>query len=512
MPRKPADAPDLIVAVIGAGAMGRGIAQVAATGGAQVLLHDARAGAATEARDFIAGMLTRAAEKGRMTTAEAEAASTRLTPVSDLSELAPADMVVEAIIEDMAAKSALFAALEKVVAPETILASNTSSLSITRLASACTHPERVAGFHFFNPVPLMPLVEVIAGIRTAPDVLDHLTTLGTRMGRTPVRVADAPGFLVNQVGRGYTIEATHLVAEGVSDFISVDRIMRGAAGFRMGPFELLDLTALDVTHPATVEIYEQCFHEPRFRPATLMGQRMQAGLLGRKTGAGHYRYDKGQQITPPEAPMPGFTGGTFWIDQSLPGCAKLLAQIVTQAGGQIDTARAPGKESIILITPLGEDATSHAVAHGLDATRVVAVDSLFQFKGRRSLMGTPITRPDVLTTAQALLAHDGTPATVLRDSPGFVAQRILACIINIAAQVASRGIAAPADIDRAVTLGLNYPNGPLAWADTLGPGRILTILDGMHRSTGDPRYRPDPWLRRRAQLGVSLLTQDTHPA
>lgn len=512
MTRKPADAPDLTVAVIGAGAMGRGIAQVAATGGAQVLLHDAREGAAAEARDFVAGMLTRAAEKGRMTKTEAEDAIARLTPVSDLSDLAPADVVCEAIIEDMDAKAALLSALEAVVTPGCILASNTSSLSITRIAAACKHPERVAGFHFFNPVPLMPLVEVIAGIRTAPDVLEHLTTLGTRMGRTPVRVADAPGFLVNQVGRGYTIEATHLVAEGVSDFAGVDRIMREAAGFRMGPFELLDLTALDVTHPATVEIYEQCFHEPRFRPATLMGQRMQAGLLGRKTGEGHYLYDKGQQITPPEAPMPQFTGGRFWIDQTLPGCAKMLAQIVTQADGQIDMAHAPDKDSIILITPLGEDATSFAVANGLDATRVVAVDPLFHFKGRRSLMGTPITNPDALTTAQALLAHDGTPATLLHDSPGFVAQRILACIINIAAQVASRGIAAPADIDRAVTLGLNYPKGPLAWADAIGAGRILTILEGLQRCTGDPRYRPDPWLRRRAQLGVSMLTQDTFPA
>ena len=512
MPRKPADAPDLVVAVIGAGAMGRGIAQVAATGGAQVLIHDARDGAAQDAHEFIAGMLTRAAEKGRMSALDADAAIARITPVNALHALTPADVVVEAIVEDMAAKAALFKALEDVIAPECILASNTSSLSITRIASACTYPERVAGFHFFNPVPLMPLVEVIAGIRTAPDVLDQLSTLGTRMGRTPVRVADAPGFLVNQVGRGYTIEATHLVAEGVSDFASVDRIMRDAAGFRMGPFELLDLTALDVTHPATVEIYEQCFHEPRFRPATLMNQRMQAGLLGRKTGEGHYRYENGKQIAAPEDKAKPFTGGTFWIDQTLPRCATLLGQIVTQAGGTLDQGATPGAESIILITPLGEDATSFAVAHGLDAARVVAVEPLFNFNGRRSLMGTPVTHPDILTTAQAMLAADGTPATVLRDSPGFVAQRILACIINIAAQVATRGIAAPADIDRAVTLGLNYPNGPLAWADAIGAGRILSILEGLHRCTGDPRYRPDPWLRRRAQLGVSMLTQDTRPA
>ncbi len=511
MPRKPADAPDLVVAVIGAGAMGRGIAQVAATGGAQVLIHDARTGAAQAARDFITGMLARAAEKGRMSLSDAEAATARIAAVDTLQALASADVVCEAIVEDITAKAALLTALEDVVSHDCILASNTSSLSITRIASACSHPERVAGFHFFNPVPLMPLVEVIAGLRTAPDVLEHLGTLGTRMGRTPVRVADAPGFLVNQVGRGYTIEATHLVAEGVSDFVSVDRIMRDAAGFRMGPFELLDLTALDVTHPATVEIYEQCFHDPRFRPATLMDQRMQAGLLGRKTGEGHYRYENGKQITPPETPAPAFRGGTFWIDQTLPRCTTILGQIIAHSGGILDSGKTPSAESIILVMPLGEDATSFAVAHGLDATRVVAVDPLFNFNGRRCLMGTPVTRPDILTTAQAMLAADGTPATVLHDSPGFVAQRILACIINIAAQVASRGVASPTDIDRAVTLGLNYPHGPLAWADALGPGRILTILDAMHRCTGDPRYRPDPWLRRRAQLGASLLTEPSTP-
>lgn len=512
MARRSAEAPDLTVAVIGAGAMGRGIAQVAATGGMSVLLHDTRDGVAADARDFIAGMLRRAVEKGRMTAPDADSAIARITVADSLADLAAADLVIEAIVEDMDAKARLFAALETVVAQDCILASNTSSLSITRIAAACAHPSRVAGFHFFNPVPLMPLVEVIAGIRTAPEVIDSLTTIGRRMGRTPVRVADAPGFLVNQVGRGYTIEACHLVSEGVSDFAGVDRIMRDAAGFRMGPFELLDLTALDVTHPATIEIYEQSFHEPRFRPSTLMEQRMQAGLLGRKTGAGHYTYDTtGKQQRAEDHPAPDFDGGTFWVDPSVPQAAQSLRQIVTGADGQIDSGKQPAAGSILLITPLGEDATACAVAQGLDATRVVAVDPLFGFAGRRSLMGTPVTRPDILTAAQGMLAADGTPVTVMRDSPGFVAQRILACIVNIAAQVATRRVASPADIDRAVTLGLNYPDGPLAWADALGPGRILAILEGMYRCTGDPRYRPDPWLRRRAQLGVSMLTEETVP-
>lgn len=506
-----ADAEDLTVAVVGAGAMGRGIAQVAATGGMRVLIQDARAGAAAEARDFIGKMLDRAVEKGRMGAGDASDAMGRITPVDDINGLVPSDVVIEAIIEDMPSKARLFAELESTVRPDCVLASNTSSLSITRIAAACADPTRVAGFHFFNPVPLMPLVEVIAGTRTSAETIEFLTALGARMGRTPVRVADAPGFLVNQVGRGYTIEATHLVAEGVADFVDVDRIMRECAGFTMGPFELLDLTGLDVTHPATVEIYEQSFHEPRFRPATLMSQRMQAGLLGRKTGTGHYSYPNGKQVVPVEAPAPSFEGGIFWIDPALPEAAAELSRIVTAAGGNLDEGRSPATGSVALITPLGDDATTCTVAQGLDGSRVVAVDPLFGFQGRRSMMGTPVTRPEVLRTAQALLAADGTPVTVLRDSPGFVAQRILACIVNIAAQVATRGVAAPGDIDRAVTLGLNYPKGPLAWADTLGPRRILTILEGLSRCTGDPRYRPDPWLRRRAQLGVSMLVEDTRP-
>jgi 3-hydroxybutyryl-CoA dehydrogenase len=501
-------AEDLTVGVVGAGAMGRGIAQVAATGGCRVLLCDARAQAVTEALDFIGGMLDRAVDKGRTEASAAAEAKSRLTPADGIGHLAAADVVIEAVPEDIDLKRRIFAEIEAVVADDAVVASNTSSLSITRIAAACERPERVAGFHFFNPVPVMPLVEVIAGVRTGPGVCEFLMALGRRMGRTPVRVADAPGFLVNQVGRGYTLEATHLVSEGVTDFVTVDRIMREAAGFRMGPFELLDLTALDVTHPASVEIYENSFHEPRFRPAMLMEQRKQAGLLGRKTGQGHYRYEGGRQEVPPETPAPAFAGGRFWIDQALPDAAGALAAIVEAAGGALDRGTLPAAESILLVTPLGEDATACAVARGLDATRTVAVDPLFEFKGRRSIMGTPATRAETLRAAQAMLAADGTPVSVLRDSPGFVAQRIIAMIVNIGAQVATRRIAAPDDIDRAVTLGLNYPHGPLAFADLLGPRRVLAILEGIMRCTGDPRYRPDPWLRRRAQLGISALTPE----
>ncbi|WP_350132579.1 3-hydroxyacyl-CoA dehydrogenase [Roseovarius sp.] len=497
------------VGIVGAGAMGRGIAQVAATGGCKVLLHDARSEATDEALTFIGGMLDRAAEKERMTAEAAGKAKSLLNKAEGIDAFAGCDVVIEAVSEDMGLKTKVFAALEEATGEACILASNTSSLSITRLAAACDHPERVAGFHFFNPVPLMPLVEVIAGIRTEPSVIDRLIELGKAMGRTPVRVADAPGFLVNQVGRGYTLEATNLVAEGVAEFADVDRIMRDAAGFRMGPFELLDLTALDVTHPASIEIYEQSYHEPRFRPAMLMGQRMQAGLLGRKTKQGHYAYEDGKQQRPEEPEAPAFDGGTFWVE---PGeDAAALQEIVRASGAELDEGERPTGDSIILIAPLGLDASTHAARAGLDPERTVAVDPLFGFKGRRTVMQTIVTRPEVMRKVHAMLAQDGTPVTPIKDSPGFVAQRIIAMISAIGASVAQNAIATPEDIDRAVKLGLNYPNGPLEFADTLGPARIVQILEGMSDCTGDPRYRTGPWLRRRAALGVSATTVEPAP-
>lgn len=503
-----AQQPDLTVGVIGVGAMGRGIAQVAATGGCTVKLFDAREGAAREAVDFVRGMLARAVEKGRMEAAAADAAVGRLEVVDGYAGFASCDAVIEAVVEDMEVKHNVFTGVEAMIAEDAVLATNTSSLSVTRIASFCKRPERVGGLHFFNPVPLMPLVEVVRGVQTEDWVNDFLVDLGTRLGRQPVCVADAPGFLVNQVGRGYAIEAAHMVSEGVAGFFDIDRIMRDAAGFRMGPFELLDLTALDVTHPATIAIYEQHYHEPRYRPSSLLNTRLQAGLLGRKVGRGFYAYEGGKQQVAAEAPPPKFEGGTFWISRALAPGYEALAAIVQAAGGKLDGGKKPADDSVILVTPIGDDATAAALAEGLDATRTLAVDVLFGLDKRRSLMKTPVTDAKATRIAHALLTADGVPVTVLRDSPGFVAQRIVAMIVNIGAAVAQQGVAAPADIDKAVKLGLNYPHGPLGFGDALGPDKVLRVLEGLYRLTGDPRYRPNPWLRRRAQLGVSLLTPE----
>ena len=505
MPKNPSSE-DYVIGVLGAGAMGRGIVQVAAAGGMTVRLFDTNSAAVDDAVKFIGGMFDRAAEKGRMEKDAAAAASARIHAVSSMQEFAGCDAVVEAVIENLDVKKKVFAELESIVADDVILVSNTSSLSVTTIAADCAHPNRVAGFHFFNPVPLMPLVEVIAGVLTEEWVCEALMGIGRRMTREPVRVNDAPGFLVNQVGRGFNIEAAHMVQEGISDTVSIDRIMRDGAGFRMGPFQLMDLTGLDVTHPATVLIYEQSFHEPRFRPAMMMEARTRAGRLGRKVGGGFYNYEGGQMETPEEAPAPAYDGRPVWVSAAEAEGQAAVAGVLKEVGAAIDDGATPGSDSLILVTPVGDDATTTAVDQGLDPERTVAVDTVMGFGMRRTLMTTPVTDPAYRDAAHGVMSSDGVPATMVNDGPGFVAQRIVAMICNVGCSVAQMGIASPEDIDKAVTLGLNYPYGPLAFGDRIGPARILRILDGIYGLTRDPRYRPSPWLTRRAKLGVSLLT------
>ena len=491
---------DLVAGVAGAGTMGRGIAQVLAQCGARTLLFDALPGAAQKARESIALSLGKLVEKGKKTDAEAKQILSRIEIAPSLEAFAPCHVVVEAIVEDLGAKRELFSKLEGVVAQGCILASNTSSLSVTAMAAACKRPGRVAGYHFFNPVPVLKIVEVVDGVRTEPWATDALTALATRFGHTPVRCKDTPGFIVNHAGRAFVPEALHVLSEGVADFATIDRILVDAAGFRIGPFGLMDLVGLDVAHAVMKSMYQQYYEEPKYRPSFLAEPRVAAGLLGRKTARGWYEYGKdGAAVPIPEQSAPTKKPDSVWI---VPELKDLFSKFKTRITGNAKDAE------ICFVAPLGHDATTTALNLKLDPLRTVAVDPLFGFAKRRTLMVNPLTKKEVREAAHGLLASDGVPVSAIGDSPGFVAQRVVAHIVNVACDIVQMRICSPEDLDRAVMLGLGYPRGPLGFGDALGPQRVLAVLENMHDFLQEPRYRPSPWLKRRARLGVSLLTPE----
>ena len=494
----------LVAGVVGCGVMGRGIAQIAALAGATVRLADSREGAAAAARDELLATLAKLVDKGKLEQAAADAAGARLQPCATLDELRDCHVVVEAIVEDLGAKKALFATLEGIVDVQAILASNTSSLSVTAIAAGLAHPERVAGFHFFNPVPLMKIVEVVGGFATAPAITDYLLALGRHWGHTAVLAKDTPGFIVNHAGRGYGTEGLRVLAEGVASVPTLDAILRDGAGFKLGPCELLDLTGLDVSHPVMESIYHQYYEEPRFRPQGLTRQMLAAGALGRKTRHGFYRYVDGKKEAIAEPAQASAMPDSVWISQERPELAERVATLAAAAGVTIESGARPSERALCIVTPLGEDASTCCVREQLDAQRTVAVETLLDLSRRRVVMTNPATTPAYLAMACGLFGATGVPVSVIRDSSGLVTQRVVAHIINIAADIAQQGIAAPEDIDRAVVLGLGYPVGPLAWGDAIGPSTVLAILQNLELQTGDPRYRASPWLQRRALLGLSL--------
>src|SRR6266571_1859942 len=335
---------DLVAAVAGAGTMGRGIVQVLAQCGARTLVYDAQPGAAAIARDAIGQSLGKLAEKGRLKPAEVQATLGRIEVADSLQGFAPCHVVIEAIVEDLNEKRKIFSSLEDVVAQSCILASNTSSLSVTAMAAACKRPGRVAGYHFFNPVPVLKVVEVVDGVRTEPWATDALTALAQRFGHTPVRCKDTPGFIVNHAGRAFVPEALRVLSESVADFATIDRILVDAAGFRIGPFALMDLVGLDVAHAVMKSMYQQYFEEPKYKPSFLVEARVAAGLLGRKTGRGWYEYGKdGAALPVAERPVPTKKPDAVW---AVPELKDFFAKL------KVRVENDPAKNSLCFVAPL----------------------------------------------------------------------------------------------------------------------------------------------------------------
>jgi 3-hydroxybutyryl-CoA dehydrogenase len=494
------------IGIVGAGAMGRGIAQICASAGHSVLLFDNGDGAVARAIEFVRHDLMVAVAKGKLAQNIANAALQRILPVDHIHEMGECDLIVEAVIENLQVKQQLLRDLESVVEPACVLATNTSSFSVTAIASGCANPDRVVGWHFFNPVPRMKLVEVIRALRTKPEVVDAMMSLSEQIGHRPIVVDDSPGFVVNHAGRAFVTEGLKLLAERAGDHQVIDAILQSCAGFRMGPFELLDLTGLDVSVPVMESIHAQFYGDDRYRPVALARTRLLAGLLGRKTGEGFYRYD-GNSISKVLTSVDASKSQARSVWWPTEGFASLPQSLETLLG---DCQRASDAESadVVLVSPLCRDLSSTIGEMHIDPRKAIAVDPMFAGTAGITLMVCPGTVGSTIDAARELFSAHSIPTFVIADSPGYVAPRMVACIVNLACEMAQQGIASPLDIDVAVRLGLGYPAGPFEWGDRLGAGRLLDVLKGLYSTFGDQRYRPSPWLVRRVQLSLPLSTPD----
>ena len=492
---------DLLIGVVGGGAMGQGIVQVSLEGGMKVVLFDAKPGGGNEAKDAIFGRLERNVEKGRLEKNVLENIKQNLVLATDFSAFKKCDVVIEAVFEDIDVKLEVFKEVEKWVAPNCVIASNTSSLPIASLGRYCKHQNRFAGLHFFNPVPLMRLVEVIKGPSTEDWVIEGLTNLGKRMGRTPVVVRDAPGFLVNTGGRAFTTEALHILHEGVANPAQVDAVMRDCAHFRMGPFELMDLTGVDINYPASLIMHEQNSYDPRIRTVPYHKSLFDAGRFGRKTGQGNYRYNSDGEMI--DAPSPDY-------EVKGDGAKKIIllseGDIFADIFAGCNMTTSDDDISPIVVSLMGTDCATFASANKLDHRRLVAIDTTGDLSKRVTLMTSPGSDLENLDAVARLICNNNRKVTAIKDSPGFISQRIRAMIGNLGCEMANIQLASPEDIDLAMRLGLNYPMGPLEIIDDLGVKNAFDIMQTMQEITGDDRYRPSPWLRRRALLGLSAYT------
>ena len=456
--------------MLGAGTMGAGIAQLACRAGARTLLHDPLPQALESGAERVRAGLRKEAEKGRLTEQEAAAAAERLQVADSLEQLAPCELVIEAAPEWVELKRELYERLSEIVGAECVLATNTSSLPVTGIAAAATHPERVVGMHFFNPAPLMRLLEVVAGELSGERALRLAQATGEAMGKDVIRASDGPGFLVNRCNRPFGLEALRLLQERIADVPTIDTICRLGGGFRMGPFELMDLVGVDTGFEISQSFYALSFGEPRWRPSPIAARYAAAGLHGRKTGRGYYDYsgDGSHRAPDPQAP-PQTAGARIGGEGPLADALRALVA---------DTENLAGAPEVVV--------------DGLGGT--VAGEPFYAL--------VPLALVEVTGEAgEHAFRGLGLHTVGVPPCPGGVLGRIVCQLVNECAFALGEGVGSARDIDTGIVLGLNYPRGPLEWADALGPRNVLAVLEALCDEYREERYRPAPALRRVARAG-----------
>jgi 3-hydroxybutyryl-CoA dehydrogenase len=491
------------IGVIGAGTMGAGIAQVAAAGGHPVLLFDVADGAAERGIAGITKALERVVSKGRMEADARDALIARITPCTSFADLAPAALVIEAVVENLDVKRQVFGELEGILAPDAIMASNTSSLSITAMAAELERPERLVGAHFFNPPPLMALVEIIRGLATDEAVAETAYATMDAWGKSPVYCRSTPGFIVNRVARPYYSEALRVLGEGATDVATIDAIMREAGGFRMGSFELMDLVGNDVNYTVTQSIFDLFSQDPRYSPSQDQKELVDGGFLGRKSGRGFYDYAEGAEQPAPATAEPGPAPGTVIVEGDM-GVAEALIARLMESGVAFERTDGDGRLKVGTTTVArtdGRSATVRADEEGIDDLVLFDLALDYGAASRLAVAAADQAGPQALAAAAGLLQAGGIAVSPVDDIPGLILTRTIAMLANVGADAVHRNVADADGIDTAMLKGVNYPRGPLTWADTLGADQVCRILDNLAAIYGEDRYRASYLLRRKAITG-----------
>lgn len=489
-----------IVGVVGAGTMGAGIAQVAAAAGHEVRLFDVRQGASQAAIDAIAKGLAGQVEKGRLDAGERQATLSRLAPVASLEALREAGLVVEVIVENLEAKQSLMRELEALVDETAVLATNTSSISVTAIAQGLRHPQRVVGMHFFNPVPAMKLVEVVSGAQTSREVAAKVFDLAARWGKTPVHARSTPGFIVNRLARPYYAEALALLQEQAATPADIDAMARGA-GFRMGPCELMDLIGHDVNYAVTQSVFAANFGDRRYVPSLVQKDLLDGGRLGRKSGKGFY--DGVPSAEAPSTERPGLPV-PLPVPLRLHGRGPVADGLRRWLGAQgLAFSDDPGADW----TGIALDGVQIHVSDGRSAIqlaalrrhRALAVMDLPVFNAQLHAIGLAFAASMDATSRELAvtgLRACGFAPREMRDVPGLWAARTIAMLVNEGADAVWQGVCDEAAADLAMKLGTNWPAGPFEWLAAIGVEHIVAILDHLHAATRNERYRVSPLLQQ----------------
>jgi 3-hydroxybutyryl-CoA dehydrogenase len=499
--------PDTVIGIIGAGTMGAGIAEVVACGGHSVKIFDSVPEAVTRALEKVNRSLTKSVGKGKLTSGVAKEIERRIAPVTSLFGLGDAGFVIEAVVEDLDTKKRLIQDLENILASDAIIASNTSSFSITKLAAGLVYPNRVIGMHFFNPAQIMELVEVVPGLATDPATLSIVLETAKAWNKVPVESKSTPGFIVNRVARPFYSEALRLATEGI-DPATIDYVMREAGRFPMGPFELMDLIGNDVNFAVTQSVFDGFYHDPRFTPSLYQQAFVEAGFLGRKTGRGFYVYGEGSTKKKPALEAPQSPPNEIWLsagDSLTNGLVTRLRKAFPAAGR---IARAEGDLMAVsdqATVRLTDGRTASQIALEENQPNTVVVDLAYDYETAAILLAPAHQCSQrAYQSAAGLFQAAGYQVVRFDDVPGLAVMRTVSMVINEAADTALQKVATCADIDLAMQKGTRYPVGPFQWSRKIGVRRIQTVLHNLSVYYGEDRYRTSPLIKNSLWIGKHL--------